>query len=103
VYQNDFLGQPLLLPDSDIIAEEDSLGCQKLHQRRDDLVPHRLQPGGEELRHDPAIVFVHHQGREAVPLTVNQSPRVGIDVLASEGGIGKAVPPGRVRRAASAR
>ena len=93
----DIVGEPLATAGRHVVSEEDALGLEQGDDRVEDLLPHRLQAGGEDLGDDPAVVAVNHERREAVPFAVHHAPGGGIDARASLGRPGEPLaPPGGV-------
>ena len=79
------------------MAEEDALRLKQGDECVQDILPHRLQAGGQNLGDDPAVVPVDHERRETVPLAVNHAPGRGIDAGPPLGRTGEPLaPPGRV-------
>ena len=95
--------EPLAPAHRRVVAEQDAVGLEELDQRVDDRLAHRLEAGGEQLDHQPAVVAVHHQRGETVALAVDQPVGGRVDA-GSAGRRGGEVlpPPRRVHRAIGA-
>ena len=81
--ERDFARQAFALAHRGVVPEQQALRRQRVADRGDHVVPHGLEPRGEELRDGVVAVAVHDERREAVALGVHH-------------------PPGRVRDAAPA-
>ena len=65
-----------------------------------DGLAHGLEPGRQDLDHQPAIITVDHERRQGVPFGMDHPIGGGIDVAPAGGARGEPLaPPGRVDRA----
>ena len=81
------------------MPQQDAFGLQHVRNGGEDVAAHRLQPGREQLGHDPAVIAVDDQRGEAVALGVHHAVGGGIDARASrEAGREPLAPPGGVDR-----
>ena len=62
-----------------VMPEEDAVGREHVHERGDDVRPHRLEAGGKQLGDDIRPVAVDDERRQSVPLAVHDPPRIRVD------------------------
>ncbi len=73
VYHLDIAGQILRLAGTTVVAQQDALGSEHLHQRLDDLSAHPLHAGGGDLHYQIVGETIHHQSGQQVRIPVNQT------------------------------
>ena len=79
------------------MPQQDALGLKHLRDGCEEVVAHRLQAGGKQLRHHPAVVAIDDQGGKAVTLGMDHAIGGSIDGGTSrEAGRELLPPPGDV-------
>ena len=90
---HDLEREPLVAADGSVVAEQDPFRAKRRSDPGDDVVPHALEPSGEQLRHHVGAIPVHDERGQAISFGVHDAITGRVEPRAPRGGGSDAPAP----------